>query len=42
VIAVPHAAPVPERERVTIVDSLRRVNLAFLRRLFEEEASDAG
>jgi HAD superfamily hydrolase (TIGR01509 family) len=36
VIAVPHAAEVPARERVTIVDSLRRVNLAFLRGLFEE------
>jgi HAD superfamily hydrolase (TIGR01509 family) len=34
VIAVPHAAEVPARERVTIVDSLRRVNLGFLRGLF--------
>lgn len=40
VVAVPHAAPVEPRERVTIVDSLRRVNLAFLRRLFEDELSD--
>ena len=34
VVAVPHAAEVPARERVTIVDSLRRVNLAFLEGLF--------
>jgi HAD superfamily hydrolase (TIGR01509 family) len=37
VIAVPHAAEVPPRERVTIVDSLRRVNLGFLRGLFEAD-----
>ncbi|GAA1956175.1 HAD family phosphatase [Catenulispora subtropica] len=36
VVAVPHVAEVEPRERVTIVDSLRRVNLAFLRRLFDE------
>jgi HAD superfamily hydrolase (TIGR01509 family) len=41
VIAVPHAAEVPARERVTIVDSLRRVNLAFLEELFEEQAAEA-
>lgn len=35
VVAVPHAAPVEPRERVTIVDSLRRVDLAFLQRLFD-------
>lgn len=35
VVAVPHAAPVEARERVTVVDSLRRVDLGFLRRLFE-------
>ncbi|MFL6115925.1 MAG: HAD family hydrolase [Catenulispora sp.] len=40
VVAVPHAAPVEPRERVTIVDSLRRVDLAFLRRLFEDELMD--
>ena len=40
VIAVPHAAEVPARERVTVVDSLRRVNLAFLGRLFDERMMD--
>lgn len=38
VVAVPHAAPVEARERVTVVDSLRRVDLAFLRALFSPEA----
>lgn len=37
VVAVPHAAPVEARERVTVVDSLRRVDLAFLRGLFGGE-----
>jgi len=41
VIAVPHAAEVPPRERVTIVDSLCRVDLAFLEGLFEEQAAEA-
>lgn len=40
VVAVPHAAPVEPRERVTIVESLRHVDLAFLRRLFEDELMD--
>jgi HAD superfamily hydrolase (TIGR01509 family) len=35
VIAVPHAAPVPERERVTVVRSLETVNLAVIRGLFD-------
>ena len=35
VIAVPHAAPVAPRERLTVVESLTRVNLAFLRSLFD-------
>jgi HAD superfamily hydrolase (TIGR01509 family) len=34
VIAVPHAAPVAERERVTLVKSLETVNLATIRGLF--------
>jgi HAD superfamily hydrolase (TIGR01509 family) len=40
VVAVPHAATVEARERVTVVDSLRRVNLAFLRRLFDDGSLD--
>ena len=40
VIAVPHAAEVPARERVTVVDSLRRVDLPFLRRLFDDARLD--
>lgn len=42
VIAVPHAAEVPARERVTIVDSLRRVNLGFLRGLFDADGGVDG
>jgi len=40
VIAVPHAAEVVARERVNIVDSLERVNLPALRRLFDDEMLD--
>lgn len=35
VIAVPHAAEVAARERVMVVDSLVRVNVGFLRGLFD-------
>jgi len=41
VIAVPHAAQVPPRERVTVVDSLRRVNVSYLRGLFGEGPTGA-
>jgi HAD superfamily hydrolase (TIGR01509 family) len=37
VVAVPHAAPVEARERVVVVDSLRRVDLGFLRGLWSGE-----
>jgi beta-phosphoglucomutase-like phosphatase (HAD superfamily) len=34
VVAVPHAVPIPGRERVTVVTSLEGVSHEFLGRLF--------